>query len=139
MLSMDSILDRHMVAFISVRDPKSIDPYLGHIISHDRAYQVVQCGVFSSAYFRRDVHSIYSLKRDHQCRHQVVDKDRVQYNFASARHQKEQRIDAEHHRDVVDERIVRSKDQAGPNDGIRKPAGLNRILNLPFDRKQWIR
>lgn len=38
---LDSILDRHMVAFISVRDPKSIDPYLGHIISHDRAYQVI--------------------------------------------------------------------------------------------------
>ena len=38
---LDSILDRHMVAFISVRDPKSIDPYLGHIISHDRSYQVI--------------------------------------------------------------------------------------------------
>ncbi len=38
---LDSILDRHMVAFISVRDPKSIDPYLGHIISHDRAYQII--------------------------------------------------------------------------------------------------
>lgn len=38
---LETILDRHMVAFISVRDPKSIDPFLGHIISHDRAYQVI--------------------------------------------------------------------------------------------------
>lgn len=38
---LDTVLDRHMVAFISVRDPKSVDPFLGHIISHDRAYQVI--------------------------------------------------------------------------------------------------
>lgn len=38
---LEPILDRHMIAFISVRDPKMIDPYLGHIISHDRGYQVI--------------------------------------------------------------------------------------------------
>ncbi|MFN7114809.1 MAG: hypothetical protein ACK4PK_10685 [Alphaproteobacteria bacterium] len=38
---LEPILDRHMIAFISVRDPKMIDPYLGHIISHDRGYQII--------------------------------------------------------------------------------------------------
>lgn len=38
---LDAVIDRHMIAFISVRDSKSIDPYLGHIISHDRTYQVL--------------------------------------------------------------------------------------------------
>ena len=37
----DRILDRHMIAFISVREPKMIDPHLGHVISHDRGYQMV--------------------------------------------------------------------------------------------------
>jgi hypothetical protein len=38
---LEHVLDRHMIAFISVREPKMIDPYLGHIISHDRGYQVI--------------------------------------------------------------------------------------------------
>jgi hypothetical protein len=37
----DHIFDRHMVAFISVREPKMIDPHLGHLISHDRSYQLI--------------------------------------------------------------------------------------------------
>lgn len=37
----DTVLDRHMMAFISVREPKMIDPHLGHIISRDRSYQLV--------------------------------------------------------------------------------------------------
>lgn len=36
----DSILDRHMTAFVSVREPKMIDPHLGHIISRDRGHQM---------------------------------------------------------------------------------------------------
>lgn len=38
---LEPVLDRHMIAFISVREPKMIDPYLGHIISHDRGYQII--------------------------------------------------------------------------------------------------
>lgn len=38
---LEPILDRHMISFISVREPKMIDPYLGHIISHDRGYQII--------------------------------------------------------------------------------------------------
>ena len=37
----ESVLDRHMIAFISVREAKMIDPHLGHVISHDRGYQLV--------------------------------------------------------------------------------------------------
>lgn len=37
----ESVLDRHMIAFISVRDPKMIDPYLGHVISYDRGHQII--------------------------------------------------------------------------------------------------
>jgi hypothetical protein len=37
----EHILDRHMMAFISVREPKMIDPHLGHVISRDRSYQLV--------------------------------------------------------------------------------------------------
>ncbi len=37
----ESILDRHMMAFISVREPKMIDPHLGHVISRDRGYHLV--------------------------------------------------------------------------------------------------
>lgn len=37
----DQVLDRHMIAFISVREPKMIDPHLGHVISHDPGYHVV--------------------------------------------------------------------------------------------------
>lgn len=37
----DNVLDRHMIAFISVREAKMIDPHLGHIISHNRAFQVI--------------------------------------------------------------------------------------------------
>lgn len=35
------ILDRHMIAFISVREPKMIDTYLGHINSSSKASQIV--------------------------------------------------------------------------------------------------
>jgi hypothetical protein len=35
------MLDRHMMAFISVREPKMIDPHLGHVISRDRGYQLI--------------------------------------------------------------------------------------------------
>lgn len=38
---LEPVLDRHMIAFISVREPKMIDPYLGHVISRDRGYQVI--------------------------------------------------------------------------------------------------
>lgn len=37
----ENILDRHMMSFISVREPKMIDPHLGHVISHDKSYQLV--------------------------------------------------------------------------------------------------
>lgn len=37
----EHILDRHMMAFISVREPKMIDPHLGHVISRDPGYQAV--------------------------------------------------------------------------------------------------
>lgn len=37
----ERILDRHMIAFLSVREPKMIDPHLGHVISHDRGSQLV--------------------------------------------------------------------------------------------------
>lgn len=37
----DKVFDRHMIAFISVREPKMIDPNLGHLISHDRANQLL--------------------------------------------------------------------------------------------------
>lgn len=37
----ESILDRHMMAFVSVREPKMIDPHLGHVISRDRGYHLV--------------------------------------------------------------------------------------------------
>lgn len=37
----ESILDRHMIAFISVREGKMIDPHLGHIVSRDKIYQLI--------------------------------------------------------------------------------------------------
>ena len=37
----ERILDRHMVAFISVREPKMIDPHLGHVISTERGNQLI--------------------------------------------------------------------------------------------------
>lgn len=37
----DYILDRHMCAFISVHEPRLIDPYLGHITSPDKGNQIV--------------------------------------------------------------------------------------------------
>jgi serine/threonine protein kinase len=37
----DQLIDRHMIAFISVREAKMIDPHLGHVISRDRAFHVV--------------------------------------------------------------------------------------------------
>ncbi len=37
----DNVLDRHIAAFISVREPKMIDPYLGYINSRNRGQQVI--------------------------------------------------------------------------------------------------
>ena len=37
----ENILDRHMMAFISVREPKMIDPHLGHVISRERGFQLI--------------------------------------------------------------------------------------------------
>lgn len=37
----ERVLDRHMVAFISVREPKMIDPHLGHVISTERGNQLI--------------------------------------------------------------------------------------------------
>lgn len=37
----ENILDRHMIAFLSVREQKMIDPYLGHIVSKDRKSQIL--------------------------------------------------------------------------------------------------
>lgn len=37
----ERIFDRHMVAFISVREPKMIDPHLGHVISAERGNQMI--------------------------------------------------------------------------------------------------
>jgi len=37
----EHILDRHMMAFISVREPKMIDPHLGHVISREAGNQLV--------------------------------------------------------------------------------------------------
>lgn len=37
----ERVLDRHMIAFISVREPKMIDPHLGHVVSHERGNQLV--------------------------------------------------------------------------------------------------
>ncbi len=36
-----TILDRHMTAFISVREPKMIDPHLGMVVSVDKSTQLV--------------------------------------------------------------------------------------------------
>lgn len=37
----ERVFDRHMIAFISVREAKMIDPHLGHVISTERGNQVV--------------------------------------------------------------------------------------------------
>jgi hypothetical protein len=37
----EHVLDRHMIAFISVREPKMIDPWLGHITSREHGNQVL--------------------------------------------------------------------------------------------------
>lgn len=37
----EALLDRHMIAFISVREPKMIDPFFGYVNSHSRGQQVV--------------------------------------------------------------------------------------------------
>ena len=37
----ESVFDRHMIAFLSVRESKMIDPFLGHITSPDKGNQVV--------------------------------------------------------------------------------------------------
>lgn len=35
------VLDRHMIAFLSVREPKTVDPHLGMIVSNDPVYRVI--------------------------------------------------------------------------------------------------
>ncbi len=37
----DTVLDRHIAAFISVREPKMIDPYFGYVNSQNRGQQVI--------------------------------------------------------------------------------------------------
>lgn len=37
----DNVFDRHIIAFISVREPKMIDPHLGQVVSNERGNQVV--------------------------------------------------------------------------------------------------
>ncbi len=37
----DTVLDRHMIAFISVRESKMIDPYLGYMNSPNRGHQIL--------------------------------------------------------------------------------------------------
>jgi hypothetical protein len=37
----DVILDRHMIAFISVRESKMVDPHLGAVVSKDKKQQIV--------------------------------------------------------------------------------------------------
>lgn len=37
----ETVLDRHMIAFISVREPKMIDPNFGYLNSHSRGQQVI--------------------------------------------------------------------------------------------------
>lgn len=37
----ERVFDRHMIAFLSVREAKMIDPHLGHVISHDRGSQMI--------------------------------------------------------------------------------------------------
>lgn len=37
----ETILDRHMIAFLSVRESKMIDPHLGHVISSDKSAQLI--------------------------------------------------------------------------------------------------
>ena len=49
----ENILDRHMTAFISVREPKMIDPYFGYVNSHSRGQQVVGIVRVLSAIQRR--------------------------------------------------------------------------------------
>ena len=36
-----SVLDRHIIAFVSVREPKMIDPHLGMVVSTDKSTQLV--------------------------------------------------------------------------------------------------
>lgn len=37
----DLFMDRQMIAFLSVRDQKTIEPHLGHVISNDRKHKVM--------------------------------------------------------------------------------------------------
>jgi hypothetical protein len=37
----EGVLDRHMIAFLAVRDPRVIDPNVGYIVSPDKGNQVV--------------------------------------------------------------------------------------------------
>ena len=49
----DSLLDRHMIAFISVREPKMIDPNFGYLNSHSRGQQVIGIARVLAAIQRR--------------------------------------------------------------------------------------
>jgi hypothetical protein len=48
-----AMLDRHMIAFISVREPKMIDPHLGHVISQDKSAQIIGAARTFAAIQRR--------------------------------------------------------------------------------------
>ncbi len=37
----ENVLDRHMISFISIREPKMIDPYFGYVNSHNKGQQVI--------------------------------------------------------------------------------------------------
>lgn len=49
----EAIFDRHMISFLSVRESKMIDPFLGHITSPDRGNQIVGITRALSAIQRR--------------------------------------------------------------------------------------
>lgn len=37
----ENVLDRHMIAFLSVREPRTIDPHLGHVVSMEESFRVI--------------------------------------------------------------------------------------------------
>ena len=49
----ENVLDRHMIAFISVREPKMIDPYFGFVNSNNRGQQVLGIARVLAAIQRR--------------------------------------------------------------------------------------
>jgi len=49
----ETLLDRHMVSFISVREPKMIDPNFGYVNSHSRGQQILGIARVLAAIQRR--------------------------------------------------------------------------------------